>query len=85
MYCSSFCQVIDKEYLFPEKALSTVFWAKMLAALLDAKIQIATSEALMAEPWSVFSKACLCKPETVLRYLGAIPAKACCMKVVLCR
>lgn len=62
-------QVIDKEYLFPVKALSTVFRAKMLAALRDAKIQIVTSEALMAKPWSVFSKACLCKPETVLRYL----------------
>lgn len=68
-------QVIDKEYLFPVKALSTVFRAKMLAALRDEKIQIASSEALMSKPWSVFSKACLCKPETVLRYLGRYTRK----------
>lgn len=68
-------QVIDKEYLFPVKALSTVFRAKMLAALRDEKIQIADSDALMAKPWSVFSKACLCKPETVLRYLGRYTRK----------
>jgi len=29
----------------------------------------------MSKPWTVFSKACLCKPETVLRYLGRYTRK----------
>lgn len=68
-------QVIDKGYLFPVKALSTVFRAKMLAQLRDEQVSIPDKETLVAKPWTVFSKACLCKPETVLRYLGRYTRK----------
>ncbi|WP_200897935.1 IS91 family transposase [Arsukibacterium sp. MJ3] len=68
-------QVIDKGYLFPVKALSTVFRAKMLQQLRDEKLSIPDKDALLTTPWTVFSKACLCKPQTVLRYLGRYTRK----------
>lgn len=68
-------QVIDKGYLFPVKALSTVFRAKMLQQLRDEQLSIPDKDALLAKPWTVFSKACLCKPQTVLRYLGRYTRK----------
>lgn len=68
-------QVIDKGYLFPVKALSTVFRAKMLQQLRDAQLCIPDKDTLLAKPWTVFSKACLCKPETVLRYLARYTRK----------
>ncbi|WP_460862698.1 IS91 family transposase [Rheinheimera gaetbuli] len=68
-------QVIDKGYLFPVKALSTVFRAKMLQQLRDEQLNIPDKDALLAKSWRVFSKACLCKPQTVLRYLGRYTRK----------
>lgn len=68
-------QTIDKNYLFPVKALSTVFRAKMLQALRERQLEVPQNELLVQKPWSVFSKACLCKPETVLRYLGRYTRK----------
>jgi hypothetical protein len=68
-------QTIAKNYLFPVKVLSTVFRAKMLQALRERQVDVPQSELLLQKPWSVFSKACLCKPETVLRYLGRYTRK----------
>jgi len=61
---------IDKDYLFPVKALSTVFRAKMLAQLRENQLSVAESDKLMDKPWNVYSKACLCEPKTVVRYLA---------------
>ena len=47
----------------------------MLQQLRDAKLCIPEKDTLMAKPWTVFSKACLCKPETVLRYLARYTRK----------
>lgn len=68
-------QAIEKNYLFPVKALSTVFRAKMLQALRERQLEVPEHELLMSKQWTVFSKACLCKPETVLRYLGRYTRK----------
>lgn len=68
-------QVINKGYLFPVKALSTVFRAKMLQQLREKQLSIPDKEALLAKSWTVFSKSCLCKPQTVLRYLGRYTRK----------
>lgn len=68
-------QVITKGYLFPVKALSTVFRAKMMQQLREHQLEIPCAETLMSKPWTVFSKACLCKPQTVLRYLGRYTRK----------
>ncbi|CAM3958994.1 IS91 family transposase [Rheinheimera salexigens] len=68
-------QLISKGYLFPVKALSTVFRAKMLQQLRSEQLSIPNADALMAKPWTVFSKACLCKPQTVLSYLGRYTRK----------
>ena len=57
-------------YLYPVKALSTVFRAKMLAELRAEQVQVTQADKLMAKPWCVYSKPCMTKPETVIEYLS---------------
>lgn len=64
-----------KGYLFPVKALSGVFRAKMLAALRACELIIPQAQVLMDKPWCVYSKPCLCRPQTVIRYLGRYTKK----------
>lgn len=63
-------QQVKGQYLYPVKALSTVFRAKMLSALRAEKIEVPESERLMKKSWCVYSKPCLTKPETVIKYLS---------------
>jgi hypothetical protein len=66
---------VNKAYLFPVKALSTVFRAKMLVALRACEVIIPHAQALMRKAWCVYSKPCLCQPQTVIRYLGRYTKK----------
>ena len=66
---------VNKDYLFPVKALSTVFRAKMIAALRQRNVDIPAVETLLSKSWVVFSKACLTKPETIIQYLGRYTRK----------
>ncbi|WP_404936195.1 transposase, partial [Pseudoalteromonas sp. SR44-5] len=64
---------IEKDYLYPVKALSTVFRGKMLAALNEcdssfAKINTPTK-------WCVYSKACLTYSEKLVSYLARYTRK----------
>ena len=64
---------IEKGYLYPVKALSTVFRGKMLAALNEcdssfAKINTPTK-------WCVYSKACLTYSEKLVSYLARYTRK----------
>tara|TARA_B110000902_G_scaffold27326_1_gene29638 strand:+ start:303 stop:1313 length:1011 start_codon:yes stop_codon:yes gene_type:complete len=69
------CQSVKTDYLFPVKALSKVFKAKMLQALRTRKVSIPNADMLMTSPWCVYSKACLTKPETVIKYLSRYTQK----------
>lgn len=66
---------VKKHYLFPVKALSTVFRAKMLAALREYDVIIPQAQAMMKKPWCVYSKPVLCQPRTVIQYLGRYTKK----------
>ena len=66
---------VKKAYLFPVKALSKMFRAKMLAALRACDVTIPQAQVLMKKPWCVYSKPCLCQPKTVIRYLGRYTKK----------
>lgn len=66
---------VNKAYLFPVKALSIVFRAKMLAALRACELVIPQAQMLMNKSWCVYSKPCLCQPQTVIRYLGRYTKK----------
>lgn len=68
-------QSVKTDYLFPVKALSSVFKAKMLEALRARNVSIPNAGILMASPWCVYSKACLTKPETVIQYLSRYTQK----------
>ncbi|WP_158971833.1 IS91 family transposase [Paraglaciecola sp. L3A3] len=68
-------QSVKKAYLFPVKALSTVFRAKMLAALRACELVVPQAQMLMSKAWCVYSKPCLCQPKTVIRYLGRYTKK----------
>jgi hypothetical protein len=68
-------QSVKTDYLFPVRALSKVFKAKMLQALRTRKVSIPNADMLMASPWCVYSKACLTKPETVIKYLSRYTQK----------
>ena len=68
-------QSVKTDYLFPVKALSPVFKAKMFDALRARKVNIPQADILMAKPWCVYSKACLTKPETVIKYLARYTQK----------
>jgi hypothetical protein len=66
---------VKTDYLFPVKALSRVFKAKMFEALRSRKVSIPDADKLMSMPWSVYSKPCLTKPETVIKYLSRYTQK----------
>ena len=68
-------QSVKTDYLFPVKALSCVFKAKMFQALRSRKVSIPHADTLMATNWCVYSKACLTKPETVIKYLSRYTQK----------
>jgi hypothetical protein len=64
---------IEKGYLYPVKALSTVFRGKMLAALNECD----SSFAKVSTPtkWCVYSKACLTYSEKLVSYLARYTRK----------
>ncbi len=66
---------VKTDYLFPVKALSTVYRAKLLRALRQHELAIPAADTLMAKPWCVYSKACLSRAETVVEYLGRYTRK----------
>jgi len=68
-------QAVKTDYLFPVKALSCVFKAKMFEALRSRNVSIPHADKLMAMKWCVYSKACLTKPETVIKYLSRYTQK----------
>ena len=57
-------------FLFPVKALSSVFRGKFLAALAGLPAQPQLLAALRAKPWIVYAKRPFAGPEQVLEYLG---------------
>lgn len=57
-------------FLFPVKALSTVFRAKFLAALGKLPVQHGLLAELRRKPWVVYAKRPFGGPEQVLQYLG---------------
>ncbi len=63
------CEV-KGQYLYPVKALSSVFRAKMLSELRAAKINVPNAESLMHKPWCVYCKPTLTRPESVIKYLS---------------
>lgn len=63
------------KYLYPVKAMSNVFRAKMLSVLRRENIVIPDADKLMAKSWSVYSKPCLTKPHTVIEYLSRYTQK----------
>ncbi len=63
------------DYLFPVRALSTVYRAELLRALRQHELAIPAAETLMAKPWCVYSKAYLSRAETVVEYLGRYTRK----------
>lgn len=66
---------VKGQYLYPVKALSTVFRAKMLQVLRTQQVEIPHTEALMAKSWCVYSKPCLNRPDTVIKYLARYTQK----------
>ena len=68
-------KVVNKPYLFHVKALAKVFRAKVLAAIRGAGLTVPTADVLMSKQWSVYSKACLSRPELVIKYLGRYTQK----------
>ncbi len=62
-------------YLFPIKAVSTVFKAKMLAAMRQRELMPPQSDELMKKDWCVYGKACLYKADSVAAYLGRYTRK----------
>jgi len=61
----------DRKYLFPKRALSTVFRAKFMAAL-RKKIEVPQRLAKLAfkTKWVVYAKRPFATPKTVVEYLG---------------
>lgn len=68
-------QSVKTDYLFPVKALSGVFKAKMFEALRSRDVSIPQADTLMSTNWCVYSKTCLTKPETVIKYLSRYTQK----------
>jgi hypothetical protein len=66
---------VEKDYLFPVKALSKVFRAKMLVCLRAQGLELDNAKTLMQRDWCVYAKRCLCQPETVIQYLGRYTQK----------
>jgi len=69
------CCPVKTDYLFPAKALSSVFKAKMFEALRSRNVAIPEPNKLMLKPWCVYIKPCLSKPETVITYLSRYTQK----------
>ena len=63
------------KYLYPVKALSTVFRAKMMRALRVRQLTVPAKDELMAKPWCVYCKPSLTRPDTVLNYLSRYTQK----------
>lgn len=61
---------VTGQYLYPVRALSNVFRAKMMAELRAKNITVPQADALMDKSWCVYSKPCMTKPETVIKYLS---------------
>lgn len=66
-------QEIKKGYLYPVKALSSVFRAKMMAAL--AAQGITVEPGCLPAKWCVYSKACLNYSERLVSYLARYTRK----------
>ena len=66
---------VKSDYLFPVKALATVYRAKMLQALRERELDTPEANELMTKSWCVYSKACLSRAETVVEYLGRYTRK----------
>ncbi|KYL36122.1 MULTISPECIES: transposase [Pseudoalteromonas] len=64
---------IEKGYLYPVKALSTVFRGKMLAALNECDSSF--EKINMPTKWCVYSKACLTYSEKLVSYLARYTRK----------
>lgn len=64
---------IEKGYLYPVKALSTVFRGKMLAALNESDSSLARIST--PKKWCVYSKACLTYSEKLVSYLARYTRK----------
>ena len=64
---------IEKGYLYPVKALSTVFRGKMLAALNECDSSFVKIN--MPTKWCVYSKACLTYSEKLVSYLARYTRK----------
>nr|WP_017445227.1 transposase [Gayadomonas joobiniege] len=66
-------QTLNKNYLYPVKALSTVFKGKMLAEL---KTQAVNLEGLsIPKTWCVYAKPCLIHSQKLLNYLARYTRK----------
>jgi len=63
------------KYLYPVKALSAVFRAKVMQALRARQLSVPESDALMLKPWCVYCKPSLTRPDSVLNYLGRYTQK----------
>lgn len=64
---------IEKGYLYPVKALSTVFRGKMLAALNE--YDVALTQINIPKKWCVYSKPCLTYSEKLVSYLARYTRK----------
>ncbi|NLR17269.1 IS91 family transposase [Pseudoalteromonas peptidolytica] len=64
---------IEKGYLYPVKALSTVFRGKMLAALSECNTSL--MKVNTPTKWCVYSKACLAYSEKLVSYLARYTRK----------
>mgnify|MGYP000548397323 CR=1 FL=1 len=64
---------IEKGYLYPVKAVSTVFRGKMLAALNEHTSSI--TPVITPKKWCVYSKACLTYSEKLVSYLARYTRK----------
>lgn len=61
-----------KKYLFPQKAMGTLYRAKFVSRLrsLGVVIPQKTAKALFSKDWVVFAKKPFASPKTVVEYLG---------------
>ncbi|MFO6425508.1 transposase [Motilimonas sp. KMU-193] len=66
-------QEIEKGYLYPVKALSTVFRAKMMAALTEQEVDVEPLS--LPAKWCVYSKACLNYSDRLVSYLARYTRK----------
>jgi len=62
----------EGKFLFPVKAMSRVYWAKYVALLRAAKLEVeqSTYDALFKKEWVVYAKRPFGSPSSVVEYLG---------------